>query len=424
MDVVRAHHEYRRDGAAARRPRVRGAAAMELLAPTTRTSSRSSSTSSARTMRRACGPCSAATRGRAPGDPAPGDAAGRAVRLLRRRDRADGRQRSGQPAARSRGTRPLGAGSARVRPGAASRLRRRSRPCATGRSRSLGAAGRRVAFERACGDRALRRRGQRRRRRRRLAASSEAPARRAVSRSAGRPARRSATLAGRPIADGSVDARAGRRARVSRPCDAAPGPRDADSVILRASWQTFRSTLDRRPRRAARPVSSTSRPRSRARSTRSGRRRIATSWSSMASTAIRAATVSRRSAPGSRRSRRTRLEAADASAMDGSADVLVVALVHVPRSHADRIGGGRPAPPPGRPAARRPRLRPRRRLAALRGDAARVRRLESPRRPVPGRTASRSGSSTASGRSSRSRTTRAFLGGRVRRSAARRWPRA
>ena len=55
------HHEYRRSVRAARRPGVRGAAHGARCAPTTRTSSRSSSTCSARTTRRGCGPCSAAT---------------------------------------------------------------------------------------------------------------------------------------------------------------------------------------------------------------------------------------------------------------------------------------------------------------------------------------------------------------------------
>ena len=186
---------------------------------TTRTSSPSSSTCSARTTRRGCGrSLGGDVTARPAGDAAPDDAA----RARRRSTTATRSACRGGNDPANRGAFPWDrgrwdAGPARLGPGADRASGRPSRRSAHGPLRVVGARVRRVAFERGVGAR-LRRRGQRRRRARRPAAPGrvDGAGRRRRTPRLGRAARRSAPSRARPIVDGR--ATIGSRPRVRSAC--------------------------------------------------------------------------------------------------------------------------------------------------------------------------------------------------------------
>ena len=201
---------------------------------------------------------SAATSTGAPaGDPAPADAARRAVHLLRRRGRPGRRHRSGVSRRRSRGTRRAGnPGCATSIRAAAAPAARPSRRCATGRCASVGADGaaRRVRARQRGG--AVRRRGQRRRRPRPRCTSASTTHRAAPAATSRRSTCPGSAGSGEArIVDGPTRPSSWRRGAGA----GAFGSSEATSVILRVPWQTYPIDLDARPRRAARRASSTSR---------------------------------------------------------------------------------------------------------------------------------------------------------------------
>ena len=169
MAIVAAHHEYRLWVRPLDGPAFADTGHGAASASTTRTSSRSSSTCSARTTLRGCGRSSAATRG-APGWRCSSRRRCPAPRASTTATRSGSRAATIRTAAArfpwDEGA--LGTGAARVGPGAAPPAPAPSRRCATGRCGSPAPAAAAVAFERGDGAVALRRRGQRRRRRRRL----------------------------------------------------------------------------------------------------------------------------------------------------------------------------------------------------------------------------------------------------------------
>ena len=374
------HHEYRLRRAAARRPGVRGQGRWSSPTRTTRTSSRSSSTSlgshDAPRLRTVLG----GDARRAPaGDAPPGDAARRAVDLLRRRGRPGGRQRPGLP-------RRVPVGRGRWEPGLRDSVRaaappaaRRSRRCATARSGSPVPTGSAVALERGDGRVALRRGGQpRRARASRLDVRFERPAGGGarlepvdlpgVRRHRRRPDRRTARA--------TLDLPARFGFRPAHPTE----PRPARISVILASCGRSPDRTRGRADRATGP-----RPRCRGKIPRAfealgpvgGRDVLLLDGAD----GIRARQLAELGA-------RVTFAATNGSsridAPDASADVVVSLWAAFRGDLGADPARGRPGPAPRRPPARPPRLRPRRRLAAARRPA-RLRAPEPARRTVPAR---------------------------------------
>ena len=185
--------------------------------------------------------------------------------------------------------------------------------------------------------------------------------------------------------------------------------RSRSGAYARREWLTSRSSSRHRsPSDCGQP--SISRARSRMRSRRSARSRIA-GWGSSTCPPGRSST---RSAPARRRpSAIPPAEPLRIDRPDESLDAIVSLWSGFRGVDAGRARRGRPGARPGRPPARRPRLRPRRGQRARRpGRARSTASGAGARARSSGAAGSRSASSTASGRSARSR--------RPRRSSARR----
>ena len=399
--VVDAHHEYggRRSATTARRSASGSSELLAHLRPGR--SSRSSSTCWAATTRRGSSRSAAATAPRSGSRSlAPGDAARRAVHLLRRRDRDGRRQRSGVPRRVPRGrggwdrelrafVRARDPAPARTRRPPARMVRTASRPTAwpppTGGVTTSTAFV--VCLNAGEGPATLHLDlpdldGRRWRRSRRTAGRGPRPTRpgwsTAGSRSTCRPAAPASCASSGSASDASPRPGppewGGRCHRNDRTTPRSPGVSSEPCLISRsnsspagpASPGRCRRRGEDRPRpRGARPAGGP----------RGGLRRPPR-WRPPRPARCR------------RDLGRPRCRSSSPLALDvpdGSLDAVVRLWSAFRGVDAARPRRGRPRPAPRRAAARRPRLRARRRQRPARPGVARVRRLEPARRPVPAR---------------------------------------